>query len=86
MTGGLGFVPARRLRVGERVEVSLGSGLRSGKVGTIVPWSRVRTDGRGIPLIEGHYKPADHRAEALILGDGGELFTMYKNRLRRIEG
>jgi hypothetical protein len=68
--------------VGDRVKVSEGSGIDSGKEGTVVHHSEVKTDGRGIPTnISGAYKPIDHSKEHIIKTDKGELINMPKNRV-----
>ena len=72
--------PGRTLQVGTRVEVSAGSGTNSGRRGTVVPRSRIKTCGRGIPLLPGHYKPMS-KDEVVVELDDGSLITMYKNRL-----
>jgi predicted nucleic acid-binding Zn-ribbon protein len=78
-------VSKTKLRVGERVRVRTGSGLDSGKMGTIVDRQKVKTDGRGIPTnIEGAYKPM-RRDEVPVELDNGNLILMFKNRLERTE-
>jgi hypothetical protein len=68
--------------VGTRVRVSEGSGLASGKTGTVINPREIQTDGRGIPKIDGHYKPVNYREQSAIRYDNGQVDTMYNNRLR----
>ena len=70
-----------RLPYGTRVQVCHGSGLDSGTVGTVVHPSKILTNGRGIPILPGYYKPVDWSKEVAIEADGGRMLTMYKNRL-----
>lgn len=75
---------AKDARPGTRVRVSACSGCDSGKVGVIVPWSAVQTDGRGVPTnIAGAYRPVDRKAERPVKLDSGELILMYRNRLTK---
>ena len=67
-----------------KVRVTEGSGLDSGKAGTIVPKQRVPTDHRGIPKLPGRYKPVNWREEHAVLLDDGVLTTMFKTRLEVI--
>lgn len=72
---------ARGFRPGMRVQVS-GGGVDNGKVGTVVDWSEVRTNGRGIPTnIPGAYSPPDRKKEVPVRLDSGVLITMFTNRL-----
>jgi len=76
---------AGRLKVGDRVRVSEGSGLESGVTGTIVSmWefnSNIGTNERGVPNIEGYYKPVDWSREVPLKLDDGSYITMFKNRV-----
>lgn len=74
----------RNLGVGDYVKVAEGSGIFSRRIGRIVRPSTISTDGRGILRLAGHYKPPDWRKEVLILGDNGEVFTMYRDRLEKV--
>ncbi len=69
-----------KVKIGQRVRVCFGSGLDSNKTGRIVPKSSVRTNGRGVPELTGHYKPITSR-ESLIRYDDGTYGTMFNNRL-----
>lgn len=71
-----------RFKVGDRVSVTHGSGVDSGKAGTVVNPREVKTDGRLVPTnIRGAYKPVDWKREVAVRLDNGELITMFKNRL-----
>ena len=73
------------LKIGDRVQVTACSGLDSFVTGVIVSPREVKTDGRGVPLILGHYKPANYHNEfAIRRDDNGQLMTMFKNRLHKI--
>jgi len=77
---------SRRLRAGDRVQVTGGSGLDSGKTGTVVDRGRVKTDGGAVPTnIPGAYKPVDWSREAAVELDDGTLITMPRARLREVE-
>ncbi|MFH2111684.1 MAG: hypothetical protein ABIJ47_10555 [Candidatus Bathyarchaeota archaeon] len=79
--------PGRRLKAGDRVKVTVGSGLDSGKTVTIVNRGRVKVDGGAVPTnIEGAYQPIDWSKEAVVRLDDGRLISMYKNRLKAEEG
>jgi len=70
------------LKTGTKVKISNGSGIDSGKTGTLVDNKLVKLNGRGIPELPGHYKPIDWKQEYAIKLDGkGELITMFKNRV-----
>ncbi len=77
------------LRIGDRVEVTFGSGVDSGATGTIVDQRHLPIGDRGTPKIVGHYKPFDRLNEFVVRRDHpspwGPYLTMYKNRLRKIE-
>jgi hypothetical protein len=75
---------SRRLRIGDRVRISDCSGCLSGQEGWIADRSLLRTDGRGIPDLAGHYKPVDWKHEYYIRLDSGEYVTMYKERLTKV--
>jgi hypothetical protein len=71
--------------VGDRVSVSGGSGLDSGKSGTIVRHTEVKTDGRGVPInVAGAYKPVNWRKECAVRLDDGSLITMHRDRLSKL--
>jgi hypothetical protein len=74
----------KRFQVGERYKVCDGSGLLSGQIGRVVERRQVKTDGRGIPLIAGHYCPMLPDEVPLRNVDTLELFTMFTNRLVRV--
>jgi len=68
---------------GSRVRIAHNSGVDSNKTGVVVDQREVKTDGRGIPTnIQGAYKPVDWTIETAVrLDDGGELITMFNDRL-----
>lgn len=71
--------------IGTRVKVCEGSGLDSGREGTILHSSCLPLNDRGIPNIgQGHYKPFDPSREAVLIDNNGELFTMFWSRLSRL--
>jgi len=71
---------------GMRVKVSDGSGVDSNKTGVVVSPREVKTNGRGVPTnIQGAYKPVDWGREVAVKLDDGEIITMFKNRLSRID-
>ena len=73
-----------KFRIGQRVCVSEGSGIDSGRCGVIVSPREVVTDGRGIPRnIPGAYSEMDLSRERPVRLDNGRLILMFKNRLRR---
>lgn len=61
-----------------KVIVTEGSGLRSGKTGIIVDYRKYRKE---IENESGRYKRFDPKKEVAILGDDGEIFTMFKSRV-----
>ena len=63
------------LTLGTRVQISEGSGVDSGKVGTIIPPQRERP--------EGAYKDPGPDEEWVRLGDG-RVITMYRDRLTKL--
>lgn len=76
-----------RFNKGDRVKISDGSGVISGKTGVIVDKSAVKTDGRGIPTnVQGAYKPVDWSKEVAIKLDNGDIETMFKNRVTKVVG
>jgi len=71
-----------------KVQIMNGSGVDSGKKGTLMTKQefnkQVKTDGRGVPKLTGHYKPVDWNKEVAIKLDNGEIITMFKNRVKNI--
>jgi hypothetical protein len=76
-------IPMRRkkFRVGMRVQIADCSGIDSNKIGTITSPSKVRVNGRGVPDVPGHYRPADWTKQVPLVTDDGELIIMFKDRL-----
>ena len=86
-------ITAKDHPLGSTRQVMFGSGIASGKTGTVVHRSEIKTDGRGIPTnIEGAYKPVDWKNETAIKyheGQGsmsGKYDTMQHARLKPVEG
>lgn len=75
----------KRLAIGTRVIISEGSGIDSNKQGIIVSRDIVKYNSRGIPLLEGYYKPIDWSRESAVMLDTGRLITMFNNRLEGIQ-
>jgi hypothetical protein len=75
----------RKFEIGSKAKVSDGSGLASNKIVTIVDRSKIKTDGRGVPLnVDGAYKPVDWSSEIAIQFEDGSFGTMHKSRLMSI--
>ena len=66
-----------RFKIGQLVRVNESVPLDKGRLARVVDRREVRTNGRGIPLIPGHYQPL--RSDEIPLRDieTGELFTVY---------
>ena len=79
------FLEEANLSIGTKVTIMHGSGVDSGKKGTIVdPRKEIKTDGRGVPTnIQGAYHPFDNKKEYAIRLDGGELISMFKERVKK---
>lgn len=74
----------RRITVNDDVRVCECSGLESGVKGYVVSTDTVPCDGSGVPQLGlGHYRPLQ-RNELVVRDATGRLFTMFRNRLRRI--
>ncbi len=71
-------------KVGTKIKLSDTAGMDKGKTGVIVSPREIKTDGRGVPKIQGHYKPVDWKKEYAIKLDNGEYTTMYKNMTNKI--
>jgi hypothetical protein len=65
-----------RFKIGTVVRVNESVPLDKGRLARVVDRREVRTNGRGIPLIPGHYQPL--RSDEIPLRDieTGELFTV----------
>jgi hypothetical protein len=63
---------SRRLviRTGVRVRIIDGAGLDAGKTGTVIRRIDIPVDGRGIPKLQGYYKPMEKRDVPIRLDDG----------------
>jgi hypothetical protein len=72
------------LKIGDRVQVVHCSGVDSGKEGVIISNREIpmkQTGGGIIPALEGHYRPMQ-TSEVGVRLDGGEIITMFRNRLK----
>jgi len=74
----------KKFKTGERVKISIACGVDGGKKGYIIDKRKIRTSGRGIPLLPGHYKSVDWRKESAIELDNGEIITMFNVCLRKL--
>ena len=75
----------KMLRVGQRVRVADCSGIDSNKEGVIISPSRIRINGRGVPELPGHFKPADWKRERAVQLDDGNIITMFVDRLIELD-
>jgi hypothetical protein len=73
-----------KLPFGAQVRVTHGSGLESNRTGRLLHPGDPR--GRAARQLgyAGRYKPFDRRTEAVVLGDDGTPFTMFKSRLEGV--
>lgn len=76
----------RQFRVGSRIKVNMG--INNGRVATVIPSSRIKTNGRGIPDIGcGHYKPISRLdGDVAIAFDDGTLDVYNSVHLTLREG
>ena len=73
-----------KFEVGDRVSVSIGSGLASEKKAIVVGRSEIKLRGDGVPTnVDGAYKRPDWNKEVPIKYEDGTYDTMFKNRLIR---
>ena len=70
-----------RFKIGQLVRVNESVPHDKGRLARVVDRREVRTNGRGIPLLPGHYQPM--RSDEIPLRDveTGELFTVYEGCL-----
>jgi hypothetical protein len=75
-----------KFNVGDKVQITPGSGIDSDKKGVIVDKKEVKTDGKDVPsnLANNPYKPVDWSKEEAVKLEDGSLITMFKNRLKLI--
>ena len=73
-----------RFKIGTVVRVNESVPLDKGRLARVVDRCEVRTNGRGIPLIPGHYQPL--RSDEIALRDieTGELFTAFEGCLEPV--
>ncbi len=74
---------AANLKPGELVVVNMG--VSAGRNAVVVPKRMIRTNGRGVPLIDGHYKPLT-KQDVAIRYDNGKLDAFNQVHLSRIGG
>ncbi len=69
----------RDFRVGKRI-VFTGGGVDSGRRGTVIKKSLVKTDGRGVPKVgRGHYKPLSEWGDwVAVRYDNGDIDAVLK--------
>ena len=80
-----GVVSEAKFAPGDRVEISHGSGVDSGKRGTVIPTNKVKTDGRGIPTnIRGAYQAPNWSKEVPIQLDSDDIIVMFNNRVTKV--
>ncbi len=67
---------------GNKMKISEGSGIDSGKIVTVVDRSNIKTDGSGVPTnVQGAYSRVDWKRYSPIQYDNGEFGCVSKNRL-----
>lgn len=69
------------LKVGSKVRVSCGSGIDSDKSGVVIRKNKVKTNGRGVPKLEGYYSRVNWAVESAIKYDDGSIGIMFDDRL-----
>lgn len=76
-----------RFKTGDKVVITEGSGVDSGKSGIVVDRSEVKTSGNLVPTnVKGAYKPVDWSREIAIKLENGDLITMTRNRVEHSKG
>lgn len=70
----------RRLKVGNRVRVSDGSGPNSGKEGVLIPKKDIPMKADGVPDVAARYVVLQTR-EVGVKQDDGTIFIQYLDRL-----
>ena len=78
-----GYLKEAKIKIGDRVKVT-GGGVDDGSTGTVINSKQIKTDGRGVPELTGHYKPVDWSKEIAIKKDNGEIITMFKTHVKVI--
>jgi hypothetical protein len=63
-------------KIGQLVRVNESVPLDKGRLARVVDRRDVRTNGRGIPLLSGHYQPMSSDEIPLRDDETGELFTV----------
>ncbi len=71
---------------GDKVRISEGSGIDSGKIVNVVSQEVIQTDEQGIPTnVEGAYKPVNWNEQVAIQYEDGTYGTMFINRLEMFQ-
>jgi hypothetical protein len=70
----------KRIKPGMTCEVTIGSGLDSGRAGVVVD-PRGKSDQFFREIEPGRYTAFDPRRESLLVDKNGEYFTMFNTRL-----
>lgn len=72
-----------KLKYGDKVKLQ-GGGVNDGKTGVIIDHKEIKTSGRGVPQLPGHYKAADWSKEYAIKLDDGEIVTEFKKSVKPV--
>ena len=68
--------------IGVKVRIAECSGVDSGREGEIVPRSLIETDGRGRPIVTGHYHTMTELGDYMaVRAADGEILLVHRNRL-----
>lgn len=77
-----------KIILGRKYQVTIGSGLKEGKVGVAVNYQKHRQlidrKSNGHFAEYGRYKDFDPKTEQVLMGENGQIFTMFKSRLKEI--
>ena len=74
----------KTLPIGCKIRVKDTIPLHAGKIGVIVSPKTVPTNGRGVPILPGHYKPFDRKRDSFVLFDNGEIDSVFDKCLEKI--
>ena len=68
--------------IGVKVRIAECSGVDSGREGETVPRSLIETDGRGRPVVPGHYRTMTELGDYMaVRATGGEILLVHRDRL-----
>jgi hypothetical protein len=73
------------VRIGTKLQVVEGSGLDSGKIGVVISPRDLLYTQRGVPEIDGYYKPVDWEEEVPLQLEDNSIIIMTKHRLREVK-